>query len=382
MLSRRAFLHALAFTGCSMRFRFAGGRRATFALNHILVSGQSLSIGVMGDPALSTSQPYSNVMFDGGVVNPASLASLVPCVEASVESLASACANLVTALAQANGGDHVALVSAHGIGGADYAVIKKGGSGAAYANGQAQVAAGIALAPSTHAVRAVLIVHGEADGSEGTPNYGDLMIQFQQDYETDCKAQTGQTVAIPLIHSQMSAEDESNIPIEQLRAHVAAPGKVILTGPKYHLPTVDGSHLTNEGYRQLGEEYARVYYRAVVRGEVWEPLRPKTVSRVGAVITVQFYVPTPPLVLDTTLVPAMTSMGFEWSGVETITDVSITASDTVQITLSGTPAPGGHLKYAQRAAEIAGNLRDSDATTSLHGYALHNWACHFDEVVS
>lgn len=368
-----------------MRRHLRVAKRPTFGLNHILISGQSLSLGTMGSPALSTTQPYSNKMFVGGAQNPATLTSLSPLIEDTVESIASSSANLITSLAQSIGHDHKALVSGHGANGAAYSVIKKGGSGTSYTDGQAQVTAGIARAADaaeTYAVRAVFIIHGEADGTAGTPNYGDLMIAFQSDYETDCKAQTGQSVSIPLIHSQMSAEDESDIPIEQLRAHIEAPGKVILVGPKYHLPTVDGSHLTNEGYRQHGEEFARVYHHVITQGRVWEPLRPKSISRVGAVITIQFYVPTPPLVFDTTLVSAMTSMGFEWTGGETITDVSVTASDTVQVTLNATPAPGGHLKYAQRTGEIAGNLRDSDATPSLHGYSLYNWACHFDEVVS
>jgi hypothetical protein len=74
-------------------------------------------------------------------------------------------------------------------------------------------------------------------------------------------------------------------------------------------------------------------------------------------------------------------MGFGWSGGgATITDVDITAPDTVEITLSS--ATAGTLTYAQ-GADIAGNLRDSDTTVeSLNGYDLFNWCCHFSEVVA
>ena len=43
-----------------VRFRFPTASRPRFDLNHILGTGQSLSLGTMGSPALSTTQPYSN----------------------------------------------------------------------------------------------------------------------------------------------------------------------------------------------------------------------------------------------------------------------------------------------------------------------------------
>ena len=38
---------------------------------------------------------------------------------------------------------------------------------------------------------------------------------------------------------------------------------------------------TAEGYRQMGEYYARAYRRVVVEHGTWEPLRPKAVKFVG-----------------------------------------------------------------------------------------------------
>jgi hypothetical protein len=362
-----------------VKFRFPGAQsRPSYDVNHIYVTGQSLAIGVEGDPALSTSQPYENVMFVGGVANPASLASLSPLVEASVETLGSGMANLVTSLA----GTHKALVSASAAGGTAYDGIKQGTS--IHTNGLAQVTAGLAFAEAdeeTYAVRAVVVVHGEQDGNEGSTTYDDDCIEWQAALEADIQAITGQTGIIPLLHTQMSAIAGSDIPLAQLRAHIAAPGRVILVGPKYHLPTVDGSHLTNEGYRQLGEEYGKVYHRVINQRATWEPLRPLSVSRVGATVTVVFRVPVAPLVFDTTIVSAVDDMGFGWSGGgATITDVDITAPDTVEITLSS--ATAGTLTYAQ-GADIAGNLRDSDTTVeSLNGYDLFNWCCHFSEVVA
>lgn len=365
-------------------FRFPhAGRRDQYELNHILGTGQSLAIGTMGSPALSTTQPFANVMFSTPA-NPLTLTALHPLIESSEETMSSGLANLATQLASGIGITHNALVSVSGAGGTAYAGLKKGTT--PYSDALAQVTAGVARAAElakTYAVRCVTVLHGEADGNAGSLTYDDDLIEWQSDYEADVNAATGRTGALPMLLSQMSAIDESDIPLAQLRAHVARPGKIVVIGPKYHLPTVDGSHLTNHGYRQHGEEFAKVYHRIFLNGEVWEPVRPRTISIVGAVITIRFHVPSPPLVFDTTIVSAMTDKGFEWiGGGETISSVDITASDTVQVTLSAPPVAPGRIRYAQRAAEIAGNLRDSDATASLNGYALHNWCVHFDETVT
>jgi len=364
-----------------VRFRFPFKRRQSYGLNHILGTGQSLALGTYGSPVLSETQPYNNKMFSVPC-NPLTLTSLNDLIEDTQESMSSGLSNFVTSLAPT----HDALVSVSALGGTDYNGLKKGTT--AYDDAIDQVTAGLARAGElevTYGVTAITVVHGEADGQldPPTPNYDDMVTEWQADYQADIQAITGQTETIPLFHTQMSALTDSDIPLAQLRAHISAPGRVILVGPKYHFPNVDGSHLTNHGYRQLGEYHAKVYHKVIVLGEVWQPLRPRNVSIAGAVITIQFYVPEPPLVLDTDLVDPATNYGFIWDGGgEAITSVDIVSDDTVTITLDGTPAAPGQIKYAQQpAATNAGNLRDSDATESLHGYALYNWCVHFSETV-
>ena len=108
-----------------------------------------------------------------------------------------------------------------------------------------------------------------------------------------------------------------------------------------------------------------------------------------------FHVPSPPLQLDTALVSNPGSYGFSYvddsEAPPAIARVAVTASDTVKVTLASTPTGGsGRLRYAYAAAVGAhggprsgprGNLRDSDATPSRSGYALHAWCIHFDEPV-
>ncbi len=378
-------------------------------INQVLATGQSLSVGALGTPTLSLTQPYDNTMFVTGVIAGGSgLTSLSPLVEGSVETMSSSFASLITKLARdvvlvgqpAGKTSHDLLISAHGIGGTAYVGLKKGT--AAYANGLAQAQAGhdLALAAGkTHVVRAVTNVHGESDSQNGNVNYEANLLEWQSSYEADVKAITGQVESIPMLHTQFSSwtrlsglPTTSIIPAAQLAAHVSAPGKIILVGAKYHLPYVaDGVHLTSEGYRHMGEDYAKVYRRVILEGKTWEPVRPQTVTRAGAVITVKMFVPAPPLVIDTAIVSDPGNKGFEWAGgPETIASVALTGPDTVVITLSAAPAAAGRLRYAFTGTSGAlggpttgarGNLRDSDATPSRNGYPLYNWCIHFDEAV-
>jgi len=106
---------------------------------------------------------------------------------------------------------------------------------------------------------------------------------------------------------------------------------------------------------------------------------------------VQYYVPKPPLVFDTTQVSPATNMGFTLVNSTTaITNVTVNA-DTVTLTLAADPGAGTHLRYAMNHEDFAcvgpqvgarGNLRDSDdAPSESGGAALQNWGVHFDVAV-
>jgi hypothetical protein len=375
---------------------------STAAIHHVLGTGQSLASGSGGAPPLSSTQPYDNRMFTTGVLaGGTGLTAFVPLLERDVETMSSSFASLVTKLTRDAGGKHDMLVSVHAVGGAPYRIMKKGMP--AYAVSIAQVNAGLAVARAqglAYDVTAVTSADGGGDHVDKNTHLAGDLAEWQNDYETDVKAITGQTTAVPLFNTQYSSWTEydptSPIPIAQLRAHVEHPGKVIVVGPRYaFLYGPDGVHLTNEGYRQMGEYYARAYRRVVVEHGTWEPLRPKTVTRSGAVITVRFLVPAPPLVFDTKLATNPGNMGFEYAddgpASPTITSVSISGADAVAVTLSAEPTGANRrIRYAYTGTLGAhaglqtgahGNLRDSDATPSRNGYPLYDWCVHFDEQV-
>lgn len=119
-----------------------------------------------------------------------------------------------------------------------------------------------------------------------------------------------------------------------------------------------------------------------------------SLRRAAATVTVEMFVPSPPLVLDTTRVANPGNFGFEWKddlGTAKIEKVELTGPTTVQIVLDVVPV-GAHqrLRFAFTGTPGApggpqtgprGNLRDSDETKSRHGYDLFDWCIHFDEPV-
>jgi hypothetical protein len=382
--------------------RDAGGDGGLTMIHHVLGTGQSLAAGYGGVPVLSTTQPYDNRMFaqgpqPGGV----NLTTFVPLVETGMETMSSSFANLVTKLTRTAGGSHDMLISVNAVGGQPYRTMKKGT--VPYAVGISQATAGFAVARANgiaYEVSAVTSADGGGDHVDKNTHLDTDLAEWQRDYEADTRAITGQRTPVPFFNTQYSSWTEydptSPIPIAQLKAHVDNPGRVLVVGPRYAFPYgPDGVHLTNEGYRLMGEYYARAYRRVVVEHGTWEPLRPKTVTRADAVITVKLIVPTPPIVFDTTRATDPGNMGFEYAddgpATPTITSVALASADSVTITLSAVPiATNRRIRYAYTGVLGAkaglqtgahGNLHDSDTTPSRYGYTLFNWCVHFDEPV-
>lgn len=377
-------------------------------INHILSTGQSLSVGSQGAPPLSTTQPFRNVTFNTSVLSGgANLTSFIPLSEKGVETMSSGMANLITRMAREEvfaGGPmgkdgHDLLVSCHGSGGKSYSELKKGT--VYYQHGMAQVQAGKMIAAAlgkTYEVRAVTNVHGETDHLRGNQGYLQDLFTWQADYEADVNALAGRRGPLPMFHTQMSSFTKYNsatsrVPQAQLDASLERPERHVMVGPKYFLSYVaDGVHLSNEGYRHMGEYYAKAYRQVILEGRPFSPLRPLRASRAEATITVDFHVPAPPLVLDTRLVSDPGNYGFEYfdesAAPPRIVKVALAGPDRVALTLERAPTgKDGRVRYAYTGKVGAaagpmtgarGNLRDSDGTVSRHGYSLHNWCVHFD----
>jgi len=415
-----------------------------FDINHVLSTGQSNSVAHEGRPVLTTAQPYGNLMFNVGVMTSGVCeregcrtyeqpTGFSPLTEGDtfwypVETASSGLANEAAKLAKEKyqKAPHDILISLAGRNGLTYWCLRKGGCNFldptylnAYDESMRQAKDGKAIAQAagkTYVVRAMTAIHGESDdfayatntqefpvdGTDGTHNsitsYADGLLEWQRDYEAGVKAITGQTVAVPLLVSQFSGWNDfplSAVTQFQYEAHVRSKGKVVVVTPGYTLEWApDCRHYSNHGERHLGEYFAKAYARIVLEGRRWEPVHPSKLTVAGNVVTAKYFVPVPPLVLDTERVTDPGHYGFEVvdaaGTLQTITSVALAGPDTVAVTLAAKPAAGSKLRYAFTAVPMScpgrfvgprGNLRDSDTTPSQYGYELFNWGVHYSVAI-
>lgn len=371
--------------------------------HHIMSTGQSLSLGQEGMPVLSSTQPYSNKKLN------TSFSSLIPLIETQQESMSSALGNTITQQTVAN--DFNAIVTLNGMGGQPYSGLKRGTN--LYNLSIDRIKAVKQLTnvglQKVNVVDAITVVHGETDHYiANIAQYKAFLEEWQNDYQTDIQAITGQTDIIPMFTCQVSSWGQLNfnaptIALAQLQAAVDNPTKIYLVTPKYIFDYADNLHMKNYSYRRLGEYYGKAMKKVLVDKQPWVPLSPSTVSRIGNVITVNFNVPVAPLQFDTSAVLLKANYGFEYinngSGI-TITNVAIGSNGTsVEITLSATPTTPGKVAYAYSAQTGSGqgsgryvataprgNLCDSDSTLALNqdsgtpanmGNTLKNWCVTF-----
>jgi hypothetical protein len=425
---------SLAVTSLPAGLNFA----TAWDFNGVIGTGQSLSVGSEGRPLRATEPAYHNLKVDlgGGFWSSRTLdetrASLVPLCE-PVRPITStypgpyprnifgetphtAMAAQVTAafLAATSGaGDYVTVHSAVGESGQGLSVIAKNAkrtkdTGHAYEAGLFEARAIARLARSagrTYGIGAVVLTHGETDAIN--PSYRDQLVQLARDYDVDLRAITGQTTPISLLASQQCScpLDAGAIALSALallQASELGPQRIVCVGPRYQYSYVaDGVHLDALGYDQLGEKYGQVYFERVVCGRDWQPLAPRSSTRSGNVIDLEFHVPVPPLRWDEGVGPIAArpewsqGRGFELlaSGAPVaIEDVSLAASGTgVRIRYAGPPRDGLVVRYAlsalpqvlARHSFRAGALCDSDpmlgAVTKL---PQRNYAVMFERRVS
>lgn len=267
----------------------------------------------------------------------------------------------------------------------------------------------------------ILCIHGESDAAVPTNAavYGQYVHDWHDDYAA---ALHNNNIKFLLDQVSSRAYDYPNNGTVFLSAlaydsqyHVGIDDpndKIFLAGPKYQYAyeTVASQptgapyvHMTADSYSWLGQKYAQIIGRLVNNGD-WKPLYPTSITRSGAVITVNLNIPVPPLVLDTTTVSARDKYGFSFldsNGSATVSSVSV-GSSTITVTLTGTPTGttktlyyafwpnhptlsplhdfGGSRSYAV-GSMIAGNIRDSDTFSQYvpgtGPYNGGNWLTHF-----
>jgi hypothetical protein len=397
----------------------AGLAKAPFDWVGVIGTGQSLSVGATAN-SMTTTQPFHNLKLVDTGPDPkypifpdsgAPVWATTPLVEPirvhtagpadggygdgqypdniAGETPHSGMANTLTTIWKARGGEGE-YVTAHtvvGWSGNCLSHIDKEGGYRAYPASIEETRVWKSLAAAagkTYGVGGLILTHGECDA--GNADYGTGLYQFWQDYDADIKAITGQSRDPILFISQQStiASGATGSAVQVWQQAVAHPGQIVVTGPKYQYGYNPGLlHLPAPGYEELGEKYAEIFDLFVNQNVAWKPLQPNKISRAGAVVTITFDVPNPPLVWDAHMPLAhqgatnaewKNGKGFEvTSGATKLTISSATISgSTVVLTLSADPGAAAKVTVGYALTQdgtgtqggtangLVGSLRDSD----------------------
>ncbi len=378
-------------------------------IQHVISTGQSLAQGAAGYPSLSKTQKYDNIMLSGGKplsnLKDIENANFTPLIEGGEESISSGLANYVAK----NSKDRKFQIeiNANGWGGRSYSLIKIGTEPFTYNIKEVERSKYLAENEGKkYKVTAITLIHGEADDDlyrvgDTCPNYQKNLLELQKDYNSEIKKITGQSENIPLFTDQLSSYSSRAkspcVTLAQLIASKVEPKKIILVGPKYFLTYQgDSPHLNNYGYRLLGEYYGKVYKKVIIDKKKWTPLSPSSITRKGRTITLDLFVPKPPIVIDFERVKKQKNFGFEFFSPNLeigIKSVKIISPTKIEIKLDKLPkAKVEKLRYAYSAilgsssgatpsGSPRGNIRDSDIGNSLYKTPLYNWLVHFDEPI-
>ncbi|MFO1486073.1 MAG: phosphate ABC transporter substrate-binding protein [Verrucomicrobiaceae bacterium] len=184
----------------------------------------------------------------------------------------------------------------------------------------------------------------EIPRAEGLKWYRDQLIAYRRQWSKDLCAITGQKGELPMFTYQTLG------PAGEAQLMAAGEDEAIhLVGPHYAVPSAinsvyppnrhgDAIHLAADGERWWGEQVGKVMHRVLHEKEAWQPLRPrKAMLEAGREsVVIEFTVPRPPLVIDTTFLARQESAveggfsslaGFRVHGVvlKTVEDASPTS---------------------------------------------------------
>jgi hypothetical protein len=377
--------------------------------------GQSLSIGT-SSPALTTTQPYSNVMFSSGInqQTPGAQTAFSPAIEAATSGYGetgwAAMANVISS--QYPNLTKV-FVGAFGVGGQPIANLSKGQP--AYTNLIAgiQNAYNIAVANGEFPlVPFVPFVHGEADESFSTPSstYVAGLTALATNLDKDIRAITGQNQPVLLVCSQTSSHEiyvhtYPTISLAQSIAAAQLPNLIRVLAPKYQMSDygTDNPHMVSgHGYRHMGLDFARFHVGEFINRKPWQPFQPISASHKGSTVILTFN-STPTIDTVNVTEPVANARGleiFSSAGAATINSVTLVGNNSVLVNCSAALPNDGSIRarlaYTGVLNATPGNttgprscLRSSAALFSQpyndangNPYLLYDWAIHSDFGVS
>lgn len=379
----------------------------------VLGYGQSQEVGDQACPALSTTQPFSNLMLANSCTTPQT-GAFVPLVENCVssnstnppcttgqkqESTSSGIGNTITSLAA---GSPVVAVPRMGVGGTAIAALSHGTT--PYNNVLTAMTTIVSNAAGGGNTAALLGISFSEGGSDYINNvttgdaYEAAQIQLQKNFKTDLASIVGGSPSSVLFFDQIAmweaaddqahpcfqgdttywttntylcggynngtvGEYETGIPLSQWRTFRDNPHSTCLVGPQYQYTYyTDNLHMINSSSRALGEMHGKFIKQVALGATQCLPLSPRSITQSGTTVTVRLWVPVSPIVLDTTLVADRADAGFTCHGFSVIDasgfvscSATVTAGDTVTITLGRSTTGIVNVTYALFAVRFTGS---------------------------
>lgn len=386
-------------------------------LYHFVNDGQSQSLGATASPALTTAASFSGnvpLMPEGGLTSQSSnaLATFDESIGDSLESPAGGMAAGLIARLKNAGIDVDAAkfkfaFSCPGVGGTKIERYVEGGDlSERFFNQITQMQKNALAAGLDYQLHGYTWTLGGTDmgGSTTYQEYYDHLIAMHDYREAQARIRLGRpALALHCFAWQNGARSwVDNIDVGRAQVDAAKNHERIhLICPYYCFEFNDSVHLTNTSSKLLGYYMQRAYATVVIEGKTWKPLDIESATAAGQTITLNFYVPHPPLEFDTERLKSIANQGFHVEddlGELTITDVQIVGGVSVQITvgraLDANPKVGYAIKYNDNGAANDGNhprghLRDSagytdkyiEPTVLVDGnpleIPLHNWSLTF-----
>lgn len=216
--------------------------------------------------------------------------------------------------------------------------------------------------------------------------------QLVSDYQTDIDQDIEPVFVLSQTSSHTKRWPNRSSDIAHIQLDVTHENQnIFLACASYVMPyNTDGVHMPPNSYRWLGAYYGKAIESILLHND-FKPLHPTRVYRNGRVITVDMHVPHAPMVFDETLVSNPGNYGFEvfdeTNNKLTIQSISI-INNSVKIVLNDEPLSIVTVKYAQGVPGAnagpttgpRGNLRDSDPevakvvdTVTNQPFTLYNW---------
>ncbi len=292
------------------------------------------------------------------------------------------------------------MVFGSGRGGRAYAALVRGGESGVYEK-IITAAKFVQNSSNKTTYRAMLLIHGEADGNAKNADYDKNLSTWLDMYTSDLKAITGQkdepvlllcqTAGAAYYKRTLDIRHQFTTPFLQLKASAENP-RIFAVTPKYMFNTVDGIHIDGASQQVLGSYYAKVKHLVVDKGEDWLGVRPLSCKQTSdTTIELIFNVPSPPLVLDTETVSDPSNYGFYLYNAGDVAIKSVSLDDSlnkITLTTTGSIPETATVTYAfdngtgGKSGPIEGArgcLRDSCDELATDGiWQLHNWCFAFE----